>query len=97
MKILEKLLIKALEMCRNGDCDHITPEELEVLSNIVNKPITMGREDAAKHLGISLNRLHELRELGVLKSPRKRRGFKEKEYYLSDLNKCLEELKLHNK
>ena len=97
MEHLRKLLIKAIEMIDSGECEHITPEELEMLSNIVNKPTTMGREDATKYLGVSLNRLHELREVGLLKSPRKVRGFKEKAYYLSDLNKCLEELILRDK
>lgn len=97
MERLKKLLLKAIEMIDNGECNHITSEELITISEIIHRPQTMGREDAAKYLGVSLNRLHELRELGILKSPRKIKGFKEKAYYISDLNKCLEELKLHDK
>ena len=65
MEHLRKLLIKAIEMIDSGECEHITPEELEMLSNIVNKPTTMGREDAAKYLGVSLNRLHELLQIFI--------------------------------
>ena len=87
MHILEKLILKALEMFRDGECDHITSEEIELISNIINKPKTLGREAAAKHLGICLNRFHELINEGVIPKPRKVQGFKEKQYYLSDLDK----------
>ena len=96
MKALEVLLIEALEMCRKGYCDHITPEELEMLSEVIYKPETVGREEAAKYLGISLNKFHKLKDDGVILEPRKRKGFKEKEYYLSDLHKSLEIIKERN-
>ena len=54
----------------------------------------MGREEAAKFLGVSLNKFHELRDAGLIPEPRKRKGFKEKEYYLSDLTKYLNDNKL---
>ena len=89
-------LVEALTMCRSGNCDNITPQELEMLSEMIHKPETVGREDAAKFLGVSLTKFHELKDSGVIKEPRKRKGFKEKEYYLSDLRKSLEIIKLND-
>ena len=86
------MLVRALEMIDNGECDGITPEEVEMLSEIIHRPQSMGREDAAKYLGLSLNRFHELRDCGVIPDPRKRRGFKEKEYFKCDLDKAKEYL-----
>jgi len=91
---LEFILTEALDLCKKGKCKYITPEELIILTEIVHKPETMGREDAAKYLGLSLNKFHELRSSGVIPEPRKRKGFKEKEYYTSDLRKYLEANKL---
>lgn len=90
---LEILLVEALRLCRDGKCNNITPEELLMLSEMINKPETVGREDAAKYLGVSLNKFHRLRESGIIQEPRKRKGFKEKEYYLLDLHKSLETIK----
>jgi hypothetical protein len=91
---LEFLLTEALDLCRKGKCKYITSTELIMLTEIIHKPETMGREDAAKYLGISLNKFHELRTAGLIAEPRKRKGFKEKEYYTSDLCKYLETNKL---
>lgn len=93
MNSLERLLIEALDMCRSGKCDYITPDELDILSSIMHRPETVGREEAAKYLGISLNKFHKLKDNGVILEPRKKKGFKEKEYYLSDLSKSLEIIK----
>lgn len=89
MNALKKLLEKAIEMIDDGEFDDITCEDLEQISIIIHNPQTMGREEAAKYLGISLNKFHELRDQGLIPEPRKRKGFKEKEYYLSDLCKYL--------
>ena len=93
MSSLELLLLEALDMCRSGKCNYITPNELDILSNIIHKPETMGREEAAKYLGVSLNKFHKLKDSGIILEPRKKRGFKEREYYLSDLNKSLKIIK----
>lgn len=94
MNSLEIILTHALNLCREGKCDHITEEELIILSEIIHKPETMGREDAAKYLGLSLNKFHEFRDAGIIPEPRKRKGFKEKEYYTSDLRNALGIIKL---
>ena len=85
---------KAIQMIDDGECEHITPGELEILSNILNLPDTMGREDSAKFLGLSLNRFHELIHEGTILPPRKVVGFKELHYYRSDLKKALEIINL---
>ena len=92
MDVLKALLQKAIEMVDNGECDHITPEELAVLSEIIHRPQTMGREDAARFLGISLNKFHELRDCGIIPEPRKVKGQKEKLYYMCDLKKAKERI-----
>lgn len=94
---LKLLLIKALAMIEEGEFDDITTEQLEEISIIIHRPITVGREDAAKFLGLSLNRFHELRDEGVIQLPRCVKGQKEKLYYMSDLRKSLEIIKLRNK
>lgn len=86
-----------------GDCDNITAEELDEISSIINRPATMGREDAAKLLGVSLNRFHDLRSTHkfedktkfIIDPPRSVKGQKEKMYYRRDLLKSLEYIKLH--
>ena len=90
MEYLRKLLLKALEMLDAGECDHITPEELAMLAEIIHRPVSVGREDAARFLGISLNKFHELRDSGDIPAPRKVKGQKEKLYYMSDLKKVKE-------
>ena len=95
MDALKKLLLKAIEMVENGECDKISPYEIEVLSNMVNPPTVFGREDAAKFLGVSLNEFHKLIHRGIVSPPRKVVGLKELHYYKSDLKKSLE--KLNNK
>ena len=80
-------------MIDNGECPKLSQYELEAISNILNPPVTMGRETAAKFLGVSLNRFHELIHEGIVSPPRKVVGFKELHYYASDLKKSLEKLK----
>lgn len=89
MKRLRNLVVEILKMIDDGEFEDVTNEELELISIIIHRPITMGREDAAKFMGVSLCRFHELKDLGIVAEPRKRKGFKEKEYYLSDLQKAL--------
>jgi len=89
MKRLRNLVVEILKMIDNGEFEDVTNEELELISIIIHRPITMGREDAAKFMGVSLCRFHELKDMGIIAEPRKRKGFKEKEYYLSDLQKAL--------
>lgn len=81
-------------MIDNGEFEDLTNEELEQISILIHRPEVLGREEAAKFLGISLNRFHELRNLGVIPPPRKRKGFKEMAYYMSDLRKCLKIIQL---
>lgn len=82
-------------MVDDGDCDGITNEELEKISIIIHPPKWVGREDAAKYLGVSLNRFYELRDQGIIKMPRKVRGQKEKLYNTSDLCNALKHKDFH--
>ncbi len=79
-------------MIDEGECGHITTEEFAIISDIIHAPRSCGREDAAKYLGVSLNRFHELRDQGIIPEPRPRKGFKEKEYFMCDLKKAKEQL-----
>jgi len=90
MRNLNKIISIVLKMIENNECEDLTNEELEQISILIHRPTTMGREDAAKFMGVSLNKFHELKDMGIISEPRKRKGFKEKEYYLSDLKKALE-------
>lgn len=89
MSNLNTLLHQILKMLENNECEDLSDEELEQISILIHRPTTMGREDAAKFMGISLCRFHELRDLGIIPSPRKVKGQKEKLYYTSDLSKAL--------
>ena len=91
MSVLRKLVVTVLEMIDNNEFEDITEKELELISILIHRPITMGREDAAKYMGVSLNRFHELKDYGIIPEPRKVKGFKEKAYYVSDLKKALED------
>ena len=86
---LKELLQQLIELIDNDEFIEIDDDIIEQLSNLIHRPATMGREDAARFLGISLNRFYELRDAGIIPEPRKRKGFKEKEYFITDLRKCL--------
>lgn len=43
-------------MIDNGEFVELSEEDLENISIIIHQPITIGREDAAKFLGVSLNK-----------------------------------------
>jgi hypothetical protein len=90
MKLLRRLALEVIRMVDEGEFEDLTSTELELISTIIHRPLTMGREDAAKYLGVSLNRFHELKDMGIIAEPRKIKGFKEKAYYVSDLNKALQ-------
>ena len=89
MSNLNKLITSLLKMLESNECEDLSDDELEQISILIHRPTTMGREDAAKFMGVSLCRFHELKDMGIIPEPRKRRGFKEKEYYTSDLQKAL--------
>jgi len=89
MSNLNKLVATILKMLENNECEDLSDDELEQISILIHRPTTMGREEAARFMGVTLNRFHELKDLGIIPDPRKRKGFKEKEYYASDLSKAL--------
>lgn len=97
MTWFKRILEEIIKQIDNGEFEDLTPNDLEQISTIIHRPETVGREAAAKFLGLSLNRFHELRDAGEIPEPRKRKGFKEKEYYMSDLCACKECLKLKYK
>ena len=88
MDALRLLLKKALEMLDNGECDHITPQELEILSGIVNKLRCLNLTEAYKYLGVSRTRFYELRDMGIVKEPTCRAGSKEKMYSVKMLDEA---------
>jgi hypothetical protein len=90
MRNLNKIVSIVLKMIENNECEDLTNEELEQISILIHRPTTMGREDAAKFMGVSLTRFHELKDYGIIPEPRKVKGFREKSYYVSDLKKALE-------
>ena len=91
MGILRKLAFEVIRMIDAGEFNtDITDSEIELISAIIHRPLTVGREEAAKYIGVSLSRFHELKDFGIIAEPRKVRGFKEKAYYVSDLKKSLE-------
>ena len=86
--IRKKLLLvieKIKELVNLGACDDCPDEAVEKISNMVIPPETMGREKAAEHFGISLNHFHDLVRNNIIPQPKKIKGLKEKQYYLSDL------------
>ena len=89
MEALRKLLVKAIEMLDTDGCPTLSNEELIYISNIINKPKTLGREAAAKYLHVSLTEFHKLRNEHVIPNPRSVVGLKELQYYTLDLDKCL--------
>ncbi|MGV8961892.1 MAG: hypothetical protein ACOH2V_00745 [Candidatus Saccharimonadaceae bacterium] len=89
---LKSLLQEIIDKIDEDQLEVPSKEDLEFISMIIHRPETMGREAAAKFLGLSLSKFHELRDRGEIPEPRKRKGFKEKEYYLTDLLVCRERL-----
>ena len=89
MSNLNKLVTTILKMLENNECEDLSDEKLEQISILIHRPTTMGREDAAKFMGVSLSRFHELKHLGIIPEPRNVKGQKEKMYYTSDLQKAL--------
>lgn len=85
--VLKGLVNKIQEMVDNDECEHLREEDINIISTLISGPKTMGREDAAKYLGVNLNEFHKLRNNGIIELPRKVIGFKELHYYTSDLKK----------
>lgn len=77
-------------MIEAGECDHITPEELAILSEIIHRPQSASCDEAIRHVGISRTKFYQL---GGHKLGKKKKGFKELVYYLSDLDKFKNDLK----
>lgn len=94
MNWLKTILEEIIVMIDNHEFEDLTIEDLEEISTIIHRPEAMGREEAAKFLGVSLSKFYELRDKGLIPEPRKRKGFKEKAYYTSDLRKALKIIKL---
>ena len=94
MNWLKTILEEILAMIEDHEFEDLSPEDLEEISMIIHRPETVGREEAARFLGVSLSKFYELRERGLIPEPRKRKGFKERAYYMSDLRKVLKIIKL---
>jgi len=86
-EIIKQLIREVEQMVDNGECD-LNPDQIEEIALIVHEPRFVGREEAARMLGVSLNKFHELRDQGVIPIPRKVRGQKEKLYSVYELRKC---------
>ena len=56
---LKSILISINKMVDDGDCDNITINELQKIHATICQPKSMGREEAAKFLGVSLNMFHD--------------------------------------
>lgn len=87
-EIIKQLIREVEQMIDNGECD-LSPDQIEEIALIVHEPKFYGREDAAKFLGVSLNKFHELRDHGIIPMPRKVRGQKEKLYNVYELRKVV--------
>lgn len=53
-------------MINNNEFEDFSRKDLEDFSIIIHRPKTLGREEAAKFLGVSLNKFHELRDKGII-------------------------------
>jgi len=87
LKEIIKHLIREVEQMVDNDKCNLTPDQIEEIALIVHEPEFVGREEAARMLGVSLNRFYELRDQGIIPMPRKVRGQKEKLYSVYELNK----------
>lgn len=86
-EIIKQLIHEVEQMVDSGECD-LNPDQIEEIALIVHEPKFVGREEAAKFLGVSLNRFYELRDQGIIPMPKKVRGQKEKLYSVYELRKC---------
>ena len=84
--LLRKLLDKAKEMLENGECDEISPEELETIASLINKPKCLNLTEACLYLGVSRTRFYELRDSGIIEEPKCRVGSREKTYDIRKLD-----------
>ena len=84
--LLRKLLDKAKEMLENGECDEISPEELETIASLINKPKYLNITDSYKYLGISRTRYYDLLTSGIIEKPERRAGSREKYHNVRKLD-----------
>lgn len=96
MSWLKTILEELLVMIDNGDFEDLTIEDFEKISTLIHRPETLGREEAAKFLGVSMSKFYELRDKGIIPQPRKVKGLKEKVYHMCDLCKALKIIQLEN-
>ena len=57
-EIIKQLIHEVEQMVDNDECD-LNPDQIEEIALIVHEPKFYGREEAAKFLGVSLERIDE--------------------------------------
>ena len=92
LKQLAQKMVKELECLIDNDELDLNPDQLEEIALIIHEPKFLGREEAAKFLGVSLNKFHELRDQGIVPLPMKTKGQKEKLYSVYELRKTMNKL-----
>lgn len=77
---------KIEDMFRNGECDHLTLEQMaEYTASIMPPQEEVTSTEAAKILRISLSRFYQLIDAGLITPPRKLRGSKARLYSVDAL------------
>jgi len=87
-EIIKRLIHEFERMVDNDECD-LTPDQIEEITILIHEPRFVGRDEAARMLGVSMNHFYELRDAGKIPMPRKVRGQKEKLYSVYELKKYL--------
>ena len=77
-------------MVDRGDCDKITPEQIEQIKDVIHPINKLSADGARKHLGISRTKFYQLK---ANKLGKKVKGFKELVFDLGDLEKFKSQLK----
>lgn len=82
--VLIKLLKDAIRKLETNTCDITEEEALSIVNNMTH--IAVSKEMACNHLNISRSKFDSKVLEGIIPEGRKRVGFKEKVWYLDELN-----------
>ncbi len=83
-KVLVRLLRDTANKLENNTCEITEEEALSIVNNMTH--IAISKEMACNHLNISRSKFDSKVLEGIIPEGRKRVGFKEKVWYLDELN-----------
>ena len=81
---------KIKEMFLNGECDHLTADDLETWMKLSSPAKFFTGEEAIKYTGLGNSKFYDYRKAGLIAPPEKIRGYPKPLYSRSALDNDLE-------